>query len=103
MNASSLPSKPPPVQGLNVKASASKQSTPPNQTLFIINLDNNLNKDDLRRGLYMLFSTHGPVLDVVALKRGKSRGTAHVVFRDINTSSQAMRSLQGFEFFGKEL
>ena len=51
----------------------------------------------------MLFSTYGPVLDVVALKTMKMRGQAHVVFRDVQTSAQAMRSLQGFEFFGKEM
>ena len=31
------------------------------------------------------------------------RGQAHIVFRDINASTQAMRSLQGFEFFGKQM
>ena len=31
------------------------------------------------------------------------RGQAHVVYRDIQTSTQAMRALQGFEFFGKEM
>ena len=31
------------------------------------------------------------------------RGQAHVVYRDLQTSTQAMRALQGFELFGKEL
>ncbi|KAI4133994.1 MAG: hypothetical protein LQ347_001892 [Umbilicaria vellea] len=31
------------------------------------------------------------------------RGQAHIVFRDIQTSTQAMRALQGFDFFGKEM
>jgi len=31
------------------------------------------------------------------------RGQAHVVFRDIQTATQAMRALQGFEFFGFEM
>lgn len=31
------------------------------------------------------------------------RGQAHVAFRDIHTSTQAMRALQGFDFFGKEM
>jgi U2 small nuclear ribonucleoprotein B'' len=48
----------------------------------------------------MLFSTYGPVLDVVALKTMKMRGQAHIVYRDIQTATQAMRSLDGFEFFG---
>jgi len=31
------------------------------------------------------------------------RGQAHVVFRDIQSSTQAMRALQGFDFFGKDM
>jgi U2 small nuclear ribonucleoprotein B'' len=50
----------------------------------------------------MLFSTYGPVLDIVTM-RNKMRGQAHVVYRDIQTSTQAMRALQGFEFLGKEM
>ena len=71
--------------------------------LYVGNLPDKMNKDDLRRALYSLFSTHGSVLDVVALKTPKMRGQAHIAFKDSQTSSQAMRSLQGFEFFGKEM
>lgn len=71
--------------------------------LYLTNLNDKLQKEDLRRALYCLFSTHGPVLDVVALKTMKMRGQAHIVFRDAQTSSQAMRALQGYEFFGREL
>jgi len=57
----------------------------------------------LRLALYTLFSTYGTVLDVVAMKTEKMRGQAHIVFRDIQASTQAMRALQGFDFFGKEM
>ena len=43
------------------------------------------------------------MLDIVAVKTAKMRGQAHVVFRDIQASTQAMRALQGFDFFGKEM
>lgn len=77
---------------------------PPNQTLYITNIPSSkIQKDDLRRALYMLFATFGPVLDVVALKTTKMRGQAHVVYRDVHTATQAMRELNGFEFFGMEL
>lgn len=71
--------------------------------LYCTNLPDKLRKEDLRFSLYTLFSTYGPVLDVVAMKGSKLRGQAHVVFRDIQASTQAMRGLQGFEFFGKEM
>lgn len=79
----------------------------PNQTLYVKNLNDKINRDDLKRALYMLFSTYGPVLDVVTCSRsgkGKEmRGQAHVCFRDIQTSTQAMRALQKFDVFGKEM
>ncbi|KAN0086710.1 hypothetical protein V8E54_000398 [Elaphomyces granulatus] len=75
----------------------------PNQTLYVKNLPDKIRKPDLRLSLYTLFSTYGTVLDVVAMKTVKMRGQAHVVFRDIQSSTQAMRALQGFDFFGKDM
>lgn len=72
-------------------------------SLYVRNLSDKLNKDDLKRNLYMLFATYGVILDVVALKTGKMRGQAHIVFRDIDSSTQAMRALDGFNFFGKDM
>lgn len=71
--------------------------------LYLKNLPDKIRKPDLRLSLYTLFSTYGPVLDVVVMKTVKMRGQAHVVFRDVQASTQAMRALQGFDFFGKEL
>ncbi|KAI0124650.1 hypothetical protein BJ170DRAFT_467378 [Xylariales sp. AK1849] len=77
---------------------------PPNQTLYITNLPSSrIQKPDLKTALYMLFSTYGPVLDVVAMKSNKMRGQAHVVFRDTQAATQAMRSLEGFSFLGQLL
>ncbi|KXX74927.1 U2 small nuclear ribonucleoprotein B'' [Madurella mycetomatis] len=90
----------PPPAGLPAKVA----SVPPNQTLYVTNLPSaKIQKEDLRTALYMLFSTYGAVLDVVALKTMKMRGQAHIVYKDIQTATQAMRSLDGFEFFGREL
>jgi len=100
------PPPPPPPQ----KAGQSNQPAGagvPNQTLYVKNLNEKISRDDLKRALYMLFSTYGPVLDVVTVQRsgqGKPmRGQAHICFRDIQTSTQAMRALQNFDFFGKEI
>ncbi|KFY21959.1 hypothetical protein V493_06960 [Pseudogymnoascus sp. VKM F-4281 (FW-2241)] len=94
------PKAPPPAPAAGKAAS----TYPPNQTLYITNLPSSkIQKYDLRLSLYTLFSTYGPVLDVVAMKTMKMRGQAHVVFRDAQTATQAMRALRGFEFFGYEL
>lgn len=71
--------------------------------LYCSNLPDKLKKPDIKLALYTLFSTYGTVLDVVAMKTEKMRGQAHIVFRDIQTSTQAMRALQGFNFFGKDM
>ncbi|KAL2255876.1 hypothetical protein VTK26DRAFT_2552 [Humicola hyalothermophila] len=89
-----------PPAGLPAKVPA----VPPNQTLYVTNLPSaKIQKEDLRTALYMLFSTYGTVLDVVALKTMKMRGQAHIVYKDIQTATQAMRSLDGFEFFGRPM
>lgn len=80
-----------------------KESIPPNQSLYIQNLPEKLQKEDLKRALYMLFSPYGPVVDITALKTAKMRGQAHVLFRDVQTANQAMRQCQGYDFFGREM
>ena len=81
----------PPAAGLPAKVA----SAPPNQTLYVTNIPSTkIKKDDLRTELYLLFSTYGSVLDVVALKTMKMRGQAHIVYKDIQTATQAMRALE---------
>lgn len=82
---------------------AADQAVPPNQSLYIKNLPEKFQKDDLRRALYMLFSPYGAVIDVTAMKTSKMRGQAHVLFKDIQSANQAMRACQGLEFFGRQM
>ncbi|MBE3041240.1 RNA recognition motif domain-containing protein [Candidatus Bathyarchaeota archaeon] len=73
-------------------------------SLYVTNLPSaKIKKPDLRTALYLLFSTYGPVLDIVVLKTMKMRGQAHIVYRDIQTSTQAMRALNGSEFLGMHM
>ncbi|KAG7007200.1 hypothetical protein G7Y79_00011g030980 [Physcia stellaris] len=78
---------------------------PPNR-LYITSLpprSRTLPKPSLRLSLYTLFSTHGPVLDVIALRTTAMRSQAHIVFRDIRDATAALRAENGREFFGQEL
>jgi RNA recognition motif-containing protein len=63
----------------------------------------NATTTDLRRLLYGYFSTYGKVIDVVALKNDKMRGQAFVVFKDLATSTAALRKEDGRVFAGKAL
>ncbi|KAJ6263430.1 hypothetical protein Dda_1993 [Drechslerella dactyloides] len=97
------PPRPPPSFAATGLPAGSTGGVPPNQTLYISNLNDKIHKPDLKIALYTLFSTYGVVLDVVALKTMKMRGQAHVAFRDVAGASSAMRACQGMAFFGKEM
>lgn len=75
----------------------------PNHTIYINNLNEKIKKDELKKSLYAIFSQFGQILDIVALKTLKMRGQAFVIFKDINSSTNALRSMQGFPFYDKPM
>lgn len=76
---------------------------PPNQTIYIKNLNEKVKKEELKRSLYALFSQYGRILDVVALKTTKLRGQAWVVFSEVTAASNAVRQMQNFPFYNKPM
>ncbi|KAJ1950095.1 hypothetical protein EC988_004513, partial [Linderina pennispora] len=76
---------------------------PPNQTLYIRNLNDKIQKPVLKETLYSLCVSYGRVLDIVALKTTKMRGQAFIVFSDIASATTAMRHLNGRTVFGRPL
>ena len=58
---------------------------------------------DLKKSLYAIFSQFGKIVDIVALKTYRLRGQAWVVFADIKSAADAIRSMQSFPFFDKPL
>lgn len=58
---------------------------------------------DLKKAVYAIFSQFGKILDVVALKTYRLRGQAWVVFADIRSAGEAIRTMQGFPFFDKPM
>ncbi|TFY74865.1 hypothetical protein EWM64_g9147 [Hericium alpestre] len=78
-------------------------STQPNTTLYINNLNDQVNKEELRRQLYALFTTHGKIIDVVATKTPKMRGQAFLVFTDLASATAALRAYDGMEFYEKPM
>ncbi len=58
---------------------------------------------DLKKSLYAIFSQFGQILDIVAIKSLKMRGQAFVIFKDINSATNALRSMQGFPFYDKPM
>jgi RNA recognition motif-containing protein len=75
----------------------------PNTTLYINNLNDKLNKDELRLQLYALFTTYGKIIDIFASKSDKMRGQAFLVFSDLAGATAAMRACEGTMFYDKPL
>ena len=75
----------------------------PNHTVYIQNMNEKMKKEDMRKSVYALMSQFGQVLDVVALKTMKMRGQCFVVFKEISSATNALRSMQGFPFYDKPM
>ena len=58
---------------------------------------------ELKKSLYAIFSQFGEILDIVALKTLKMRGQAFVIFKEIGSATNALRSMQGFPFYDKPM
>eukprot|EP00928_Gymnodinium_smaydae_P031127 TRINITY_DN22957_c0_g1_i1.p2 TRINITY_DN22957_c0_g1~~TRINITY_DN22957_c0_g1_i1.p2 ORF type:complete len:245 (+),score=87.90 TRINITY_DN22957_c0_g1_i1:126-860(+) len=76
---------------------------PPNQTLYVSQLNEKIKVPELKCCLFELFSTYGDVIDIVASSANKKRGQAFVVFSDISCATNALRALQGFQFLDKAM
>eukprot|EP00933_Yihiella_yeosuensis_P047053 TRINITY_DN42718_c0_g1_i1.p1 TRINITY_DN42718_c0_g1~~TRINITY_DN42718_c0_g1_i1.p1 ORF type:complete len:238 (-),score=64.53 TRINITY_DN42718_c0_g1_i1:105-818(-) len=76
---------------------------PPNQTLYVNNLNEKIRVPELKACLLELFSTYGEVIDIVAAGSLKRKGQAFIVYRDISCATNALRSLNGFVFLDKPM
>jgi len=75
----------------------------PNQTLYINNINEKIDKKILKNSLYMIFSQFGKIVEIVACKGLKLRGQAWVCYQDVTVATAAMKTRQGFNFYGKPL
>jgi RNA recognition motif-containing protein len=84
-------------------AMADSASTQPNTALYINNLNDKVNKNEIRSQLYALFTTYGKLIDVVATKTPKMRGQAFLVFTDLPSATAALRACDGMIFYNKPM
>lgn len=78
-------------------------SNQPNTTLYVNNLNDKINKEELRSQLFALFTTYGKIIDIVASKSQQMRGQAFLVFTDLAGATSAMRACEGMDFYDKPL
>uniref|UniRef100_A0A673ZWF4 Small nuclear ribonucleoprotein polypeptide A n=1 Tax=Salmo trutta TaxID=8032 RepID=A0A673ZWF4_SALTR len=74
-----------------------------NHTIYINNLNEKIKKDELKKSLYAIFSQFGQILDILVARSLKMRGQAFVIFKEVNSASNALRSMQGFPFYDKPM
>lgn len=58
---------------------------------------------ELKKSLYAIFSQFGQILDILVSRNLKMRGQAFVIFKEICSSTNALRSMQGFPFYDKPM
>lgn len=58
---------------------------------------------ELKKSLYAIFSQFGQILDILVSRTLKMRGQAFVIFKEVNSASNALRSMQGFPFYDKPM
>ncbi len=81
-------------------------SAPPFLTshrVYVRNLEERINPDDLKVALTELFSEYGEIIDIVAKTNLKAKGQAFIVFDSIESAQKAIDEVQGFELFDKPM
>lgn len=102
---------------------------PPNETIYINNLNEKVKTDklkvrysslparrsarplsgtaltllDVQVSLYAVFGQFGKVMQIVASRSLRLRGQAWVVFDSVEAASKALQQMQGFVFFDKPM
>lgn len=76
---------------------------PPKQTIYINNLNDRIKMEPMKQALHAAFSQFGPIVDIVMRKSYRLRGQAFIIFRDIESATKALRTMQGFPFYDRPL
>jgi U1 small nuclear ribonucleoprotein A len=85
------------------KAAKPIESLPPNQTVYVNNLNDKINVETLKKSLREVFAAFGGITDIVAMKSLKRRGQAWIIFKETSSATNALKSLQGFPFYNKPM
>merc|ERR550514_116448 len=76
---------------------------PPNMTLYVNNLNDKINTETMKKSLREVFAAFGGIIDIIAMKSLKRRGQAWIIFKEMPSATNALKSLQGFPFYNKPM
>eukprot|EP00929_Paragymnodinium_shiwhaense_P001492 TRINITY_DN101715_c0_g1_i1.p2 TRINITY_DN101715_c0_g1~~TRINITY_DN101715_c0_g1_i1.p2 ORF type:complete len:274 (-),score=70.31 TRINITY_DN101715_c0_g1_i1:89-910(-) len=93
------------MSGLLGKSGGTKpiENLPPNQTVYVNNLNDKINVETLKKSLREVFAAFGGIIDIIAMKSLKRRGQAWIIFKEQSSATNALKSLQGFPFYNKPM
>ncbi|XP_053857563.1 U2 small nuclear ribonucleoprotein B''-like [Vidua macroura] len=77
------------------------QDPRPKPSISINNLNEEIKKDELEKSLCAIFSHFGQILDVLVWRSLRMRGQAFVTSKEMSSGTNALRSMQGFPFYGQ--
>lgn len=85
------------------KLVSGNEEQPANKTLYCKNLNDKVNKKDLKILLFELFIQFG-IIDKITIRGGSSyRGQAFILFQDLNSAIDAKNSINGMIVLGKSI
>ncbi|KAH8425354.1 U1A/U2B"/SNF family RNA-binding protein [Aspergillus melleus] len=82
---------------------ASTGSIPPNNTVYVRNLEERIKIDQLKVALDEIFSEYGNIIEIVAKTNLKAKGQAFIVFDDVESATRAIDEINGFDLFDKPM
>ncbi|KAK2197993.1 bifunctional RNA recognition motif domain/Nucleotide-binding alpha-beta plait domain superfamily/RNA-binding domain superfamily [Babesia duncani] len=75
-------------------------SIPPNQTIYVKNLNDRIPLRILKAELRRLFEKFGTILDIVAMNSFWRKGQAWIVYEQVEFATKALEEMQGFMLHG---
>merc|ERR1719460_3408273 len=63
-------------------------------TLYVNNLNDKIHPDTLAKNLREVFGAFGEIQDLIAMKSLRRRGQAWIVYKELSSSSAAVKALQ---------
>lgn len=71
--------------------------------MYVNNLNDKINTETLKKSLREVFAAFGGIIDIIAMKSLKRRGQAWIIFKEMSSATNALKSLQGFPFYNKPM
>eukprot|EP00494_Astrolonche_serrata_P031332 UN31601 len=77
---------------------------PPNNTIYVNNINEKLKREELQQSLRHVFGQFGKILDIVCYtKILKAKGQAFICFEKLESATKALQEMQSFMFYNKPI